>query len=141
MMMELKQRYKLWIGSGSRNHRKPEPIKKALLYCADLFGYPDGYFHGNARGFDTYSDLILRRIGFSNIKKFDADWDQYGKIAGILRNVEMLEQGLTFYDKCDILVTAMPLETSKGTYRMIEATQERGIDFLVFNQEGNRVES
>ena len=50
-----------------------------------------------------------------NIIKFPADWNKYGKAAGVLRNQQMLDEGhpdLVVYFHKDI-------ENSKGTKDMI----------------------
>ena len=46
--------------------------------------------HGGARGVDTIAGDWARRRGFE-VKVMPADWDQYGKAAGMIRNKEMVE--------------------------------------------------
>lgn len=129
-------KYKLVIGSGSRNWRDPRPIKKVLLEVFKEFESIEGYFHGNAAGFDQYSDFILRRIGFTNIKKFPASWDAYGSAAGMIRNEDMIMTGLQYYADTDILLVAMPLENSIGTYGCINIARNMDIDVRVYDQNG-----
>lgn len=127
---------RLIIGSGSREWRDPKPIKKVLLEVFKEFESIEGYFHGNASGFDQYSDFILRRLDFTNIRKFEAAWNVLGKAAGPLRNIEMLNTGLEYYRAEDILVIAMPLPQSIGTYQMIEYAKGKSVDVRVYDENG-----
>lgn len=68
-------------------------------------------FEGGARGIDK---LALRYAILNKITKerFEADWDKFGKRAGILRNIEMIDAGdmvIAFWDG-----------QSKGTKHAIE---------------------
>lgn len=63
----------------------------------------------------------MRRTSF---KEFPADWDKYGKRAGYLRNVQMLDEG-----KPD-LVVAFP--GGKGTAMMVKLAKERGVRVIEY---------
>lgn len=76
--------------------------------------------HGAARG----ADRIARNWAASRLVHtlpFPADWEQYGKAAGPIRNKQMLDEG-----KPDA-VLAFPLPGSKGTHNMIYQAVEAGV--------------
>lgn len=71
---------------------------------------------GMARGADSLGERYANENGF-NILGFPAEWDVYGKSAGIRRNVEMAKAGdalVAFWDG-----------NSKGTKHMIETAREK----------------
>ncbi len=73
--------------------------------------------HGAARGADSLGKFWAQ-INRLPHKAFPADWDEYKKRAGYLRNQQMLDEG-----KPD-LVVAFP--DGKGTQMMIDITLESG---------------
>ncbi len=78
----------------------------------------DVIIHGDARGADRMGAEIARNefhISESHILAFPADWNQYGRSAGPIRNQQMLTEGkptlvLAFHDN---------IHNSKGTKDMI----------------------
>lgn len=70
---------------------------------------------GEARGADSIArDAAIKR-GL-RVEKFPADWQKYGKKAGILRNYDMLQEG-----KPNIVVAySTDIKNSKGTKNMLE---------------------
>lgn len=77
---------------------------------------------GCARGADT---LALRYASENvlDVEKYPADWDQYGKKAGYIRNVEMAENAnalIAFWDG-----------QSKGTKHMIDIATEKNLPIRV----------
>ena len=55
---------------------------------------------GNARGADKLGEKYAEEKGY-NCEKYPADWDQYGKAAGYIRNEEMAKVGthlIAFWD-------------------------------------------
>lgn len=75
---------------------------------------------GDARGVDA-----TVRQACPNARVFAADWDKFGKRAGILRNIEMLDL------KPD-LVVAFWDGVSPGTKFMIDESLKRRIDLRVY---------
>lgn len=75
--------------------------------------------HGGARGGDLMAGVAARALGFEE-KVFPADWKRYGKKAGFIRNLEMLE---AWPD----LVLAFSLNHSAGTEHTIREARKRGI--------------
>lgn len=73
--------------SGSRKWVEQAPIER------ELRRFPRGTIlvHGGARGADNIAGYVGERLGFI-VRVYPADWDQYGKRAGPLRNVLMLER-------------------------------------------------
>ena len=71
--------------------------------------------HGAARGADQMAErLALMHFGW-DVDPYPADWDQYGKGAGAIRNQAMLDSGV---DR--VLAFHKDLKRSKGTLDMIE---------------------
>lgn len=103
---------------GSRRYDDRNRIAKRL------FDLPPPYddliiVHGNARGVDRIAGQEAEKLGF-RVEKFPADWDQFGKRAGYVRNLQMAQAGanlcIAFWDG-----------TSKGTKHMMDIAEEHGI--------------
>lgn len=75
--------------------------------------------HGGARGADMQAGVYARALGFDE-KVFPADWRGKGKAAGIIRNLQML-------DECPDLVLAFQRSGSTGTQHTINEARKRGI--------------
>lgn len=75
--------------------------------------------HGDARGVDRMAGELADVLDFF-VEAYAADWEQYGKRAGIVRNLEMLGQNPE-------LVIAYWDGESRGTGHMIAAAREREI--------------
>lgn len=79
--------------------------------------------HGNARGTDQIAAQAAERNGCEVIP-FEADWDLYGKRAGIIRNIEMLKEepdwALGFWNG-----------VSDGSLHMIRECAKRSIFLIV----------
>lgn len=84
--------------------------------------------HGCARGADSLACQWVDRNyvyydGYVAQEKFIADWDQFGRAAGPIRNRRMLKEGkpdrvIAFHDD---------IEHSKGTKNMVTIAREEGI--------------
>lgn len=77
---------------------------------------------GRARGVDKMGESYARRNKIP-LKYFPADWDKYGKSAGIRRNVLMGENA-------DALI-ALWDGKSKGTAHMIDYAKRKGLQVFV----------
>jgi hypothetical protein len=75
--------------------------------------------HGAARGADTIAAFEAKALGFT-VRAYPADWERYGKRAGILRNLQMLEEEPD-------LVLAFQIDGSRGTQHTIDEARRRGI--------------
>lgn len=123
------------IGSGSRDWINYKPIQKVMIRLIDT--YKDFiYYHGDARGFDTISKNQLLLLGHNreDIKAFPYI-KELGKAGGMVRNKQMLDHALTNEKPHDILLVAMPLQNSIGTYGMINICKNAGIRIEIYNAE------
>lgn len=80
--------------------------------------------NGMARGVDTLGGLYGRSNGIP-VKQFPADWDTYGKRAGVMRNVQMAEYA-------DALIAVWDGK-SRGTKHMIDTATKKGLKVYVFH--------
>lgn len=81
---------------GGRNFNDKQLFIRAMKELEEKHGHFSTentvIIHGAARGADT----LGMEYGYSRrflVKPFHANWERYGKSAGVLRNVEMLEKG------------------------------------------------
>lgn len=77
---------------------------------------------GTARGADSLGERYAHERGYA-VEKYQADWEQHGKAAGPIRNVEMAENAdalIAFWDG-----------QSVGTRNMIEVARRRNIPVRV----------
>jgi hypothetical protein len=77
---------------------------------------------GTAKGVDTYGEWFANRYEIP-IKRFPANWDEYGKSAGMIRNKEMAEyaeQAIILWDG-----------ESKGTKNMIDLAKKKKIPIFL----------
>ena len=83
---------------------------------------------GLAKGVDS----IGEKWTYDNerkIEKFPANWDKYGKSAGMIRNKQMLDEG-----KPDIVLAFTDdLDGSKGTKGMVNLARKAGIPVKVIS--------
>jgi len=113
-----------------------DPPRKRILICGDreykdwiqVRDYLDTLsrttiiIHGGARGADSIAGNLAISLKMKVIK-FPAEWDKYGKGAGLIRNQQMLDEGhpdLVIYFHKDI-------ENSKGTRDMLKRATDSGI--------------
>ena len=97
--------------------------KTAMWAWLDAFhasaeGPIDLLIHGAARGADALADLWAFSHDIT-IRRYFAQWSDYGKAAGPLRNQQMLDEG-----KPD-LVAAFP--GNRGTANMVKLARAAGI--------------
>lgn len=82
---------------------------------------PITVIHGAARGADSLAGYVATALGF-DVMVFPADWDEYGKAAGMIRNKQMLSAApdlvLAFHDD---------IEHSKGTKNMVALAQASNV--------------
>lgn len=79
---------------------------------------------GTARGADLLGEQYAKSRSFQ-VARYPADWDQYGKRAGYIRNAEMATDA-------DALV-ALWDDESKGTKHMIAIANQMGLPTRVIN--------
>lgn len=125
------------IGSGSRDWHDVVPIRKVMAEIKAEF--PEfTYYHGNQRGFDKMSMYALKRLGHTDITPFDY-MSELGKAGGMARNKRMLLEAFIYELPKDILIVAMPLQTSIGTYGMINLARQAKCQIRIYDMHGNLV--
>lgn len=104
--------------TGSRHWNNAAPV------AAIINSLPDHaiVIHGAARGLDSLAGSLAEQRGLT-VESYPADWNRYGRSAGIRRNEYMASLGA---DIC----FAFPLQGSKGTKHMV--THARGLNIPVF---------
>jgi len=75
------------IVAGSRNFNNYEFLKNTLNYLLINQNNIE-IVSGTANGADKLGEMYARKLHLG-LKQFPADWDQYGKRAGYLRNEQM----------------------------------------------------
>ena len=80
---------------------------------------------GGAKGADTLAIKFAKEHNL-NYKVMNADWNKYGKRAGIIRNAEMLTYAISNPNDIAILISFWN-GTSKGTKHMIDISNDKGI--------------
>lgn len=111
---------------GGRDFNDNELVRRTL---AHLLNYDDvEIIQGGARGADRLGKMFAEDHSLRG-KTFEADWDQYGRRAGPIRNHEMLNYLLTRREQGDkVCVIAFP--GGKGTDFMSEIADKAGIPIL-----------
>lgn len=79
--------------------------------------------HGGARGLDSIAGTVAKNMGMQ-VEKHPAQWDAYGKSAGMIRNREMVELGANLF-------IAFPLDKSVGTWGCLKEAQKSGMECWV----------
>lgn len=108
------------IIAGSRTYTDYEGLLTAIRCCP---WEPTTVFSGNARGVDRLGEKWAWNNEIS-LKIFVADWDRYGKPAGIIRNVAMAAEAEALIAIWD--------GTSKGTGHMIDIATERKLKVFIW---------
>lgn len=108
---------------GDRNWTDVNRIGRVLLTAFNT--ETDTIIHGAARGADTIAGVLAEWLGYS-VEAYPADWEQYKRAAGPIRNQQMLDTGidLAFAFHNDI-------ENSKGTADMVKRLKEAGVEVHV----------
>ena len=82
---------------------------------------------GHAKGADSLGERYANERGLK-LSVFKADWKQYGKAAGIIRNQQMLDYAKEEFP----IVAAFWDGESRGTKDMIERSRRAGANVMVF---------
>lgn len=81
----------------------------------------DTLIQGGARGADSLANEWAKQRNIQMVE-FPAKWKEFGKIAGILRNLQMVEEGYPDY------VVAFP--GGKGTGHMVKLAKSLDIPYI-----------
>ncbi|QGF20319.1 hypothetical protein SEA_SIXAMA_169 [Gordonia phage Sixama] len=104
--------------TGSRHTVDMKTIEHRLAH--EFEEHPDAVLvHGGAAGADNIAGYIWFEFG-GNVEVHYANWDQYGKAAGNIRNQEMVDLGA-------YLCLAFPMKQSTGTFDCIKRADKAGI--------------
>ncbi|KKM24095.1 hypothetical protein LCGC14_1608450, partial [marine sediment metagenome] len=82
--------------------------------------------HGAARGADTIAAALGVRMGL-HVKAVPAEWEQFGRAAGPIRNKWMLQMEPDL-----VLAFHSDIRQSKGTANMITIARKKGIEVRLF---------
>ena len=79
---------RLVLVSGSRGFPSPELVRDRIRTALTP---GDRLMHGCARGVDTWAEHAALSVGATILRR-PAEWDRYGKRAGMIRNQQMFEK-------------------------------------------------
>jgi len=83
---------------------------------------------GEAPGADSHARNAAMETGIENkIVKFPAEWNKYGRAAGLIRNQQMLDFLLRYDGKKMVFAFHDNLERSKGTKHMLKIAKKAGV--------------
>ena len=85
---------------------------------------------GHARGADMVGEKFANQYGYP-LKVFPADWNTYGKSAGMIRNRQMADYAA---QADEAIVVAFPIGASRGTRNMIDTSRKHGFDVYVIEE-------
>ena len=113
---------------GARDWTDFERILLRLKELARSTNEPIFIIQGGAKGADTISRQCAEILKM-NVIEFSADWEKYGKKAGPLRNIQMLNE------KPDlVLAFHRNLLESKGTAHTVREAKKRKIPVEVIER-------
>jgi ABC-type Fe3+-hydroxamate transport system substrate-binding protein len=109
--------------------RKWDNYKVICDVMADM--NPDVVIEGEADGADSLAKDAAEYFGIP-VVKFPANWQTYGKAAGPIRNLQMIEEG-----KPDLVIAFHDdVEHSRGTRNMVDQALKKGLKVMVYTQHG-----
>lgn len=115
---------------GSRNWDNSRLIWEFLEAVVATF--PDAeVIHGAARGADTIAGKAAEALGLK-VTEYPADWKQFGKAAGPMRNKEMLGAAP------DRVIAFRSVGDSKGTDHMVDLAARSRIPTIVIDPAGRK---
>lgn len=109
---------------GGRNYDDWPRLKEKLDELHEKYKFTE-VIHGAAEGADSLAGVWSRWYGVKETP-FPADWKQYGKRAGYVRNNQMLEEG-----KPDMVVA---FRGGKGTEMMVDLAEKAGVPTLLVDR-------
>ena len=118
---------------GGRDYSNVEQLYKVLdrvdgsWESADSTGPISTIISGHARGADQLAEKYANEKNIP-LEIYPAQWDVYGKSAGVIRNQEMLDEALPD------LVVAFP--GGKGTAHMVKIAQKANVMMLQVTTSG-----
>lgn len=116
------------IIAGSRTATE-EQVRDAIKYCTWI-GFVTCIVSGGAKGADQVGEKWAKENGL-NIRLFSADWEQFGKRAGPMRNKQMAENAEGLIAVWD--------GQSRGTASMVELARNVGLRIFIYKTDINGV--
>lgn len=115
--------------TGDRKYNNEELIKETLknLYESDAI-----FIHGGATGADTLGAKIATTLGYK-VVICKAEWDKYGRAAGPIRNLKMIQLLEPTHDI--IIAFHEDLKNSKGTKNCLVTALKNKIENIYLNGE------
>lgn len=103
-------------------------VNRAVEAAYDLHGWTKirKVVCGKARGVDTFGEWWAEQHGIP-VEPFPADWDMFGRRAGILRNESMATFAAP-QGSCIVIWDGV----SRGSEHMIQCARRKGLDVLVW---------
>ena len=111
---------------GSRNWRARAVTYDALEQLKKSTKEPITIIHGDCRGADKIAGEVAETLGME-VERYPANWKKYGKSAGPIRNVEMLEQNP---DK--VIAFHENIMESKGTNHMLSIASKVNVPIILY---------
>ncbi len=107
-----------------------------LLILTELANFPRKrtmVIEGGAHGADLYAKWIAEALfGEDSVEEYPANWNQFGKAAGPIRNQQMIDEGFP----TTVLAFHSNLIASRGTRDMIKRALKVGLPVkLIVNSE------
>jgi hypothetical protein len=123
--------------SGSRGWRDEQSIETVIRYFQQLatvvLGQEFVVIHGHARsGADALADRVGQRLGLQvgkDLIRVPADWNRYGRPAGVIRNQQMLDE-----QHPDVVAAFRATGKSNGTDDMIARAERAGVPVHVIRE-------
>ena len=115
---------------GSRNFHDYEKVKDFINRWKDYYKVTiDCIVSGGAKGADSLGEKYAHEFGI-NVVKFLPDWNKYGKSAGFIRNVDII-------NNCDVCFAFWDGKSS-GTKHDLDLCKEKNKPCYVYNQLMNK---
>ena len=115
--------------AGGRDYDDNIRMKAFVNHCIKDMHYDTiTIISGMAKGADTLGVRLAEEMHYQ-LKKFPAQWRKYGKMAGFVRNRQMLNYLDNEQDEC--MVLAFWDGKSPGTKHMIETAREMNINCFI----------
>jgi hypothetical protein len=111
---------------GSREWADKQTVRTGLTLLR-LSGF-DTLIHGACRGADTIAGELGKELGFEVIS-VPANWKEFGRSAGMIRNREMLDMHPDL-----VLAYHLDIENSRGTKDCIAEAKKRCISTMLVNE-------
>lgn len=114
------------IIAGGRDFNNYEFLKEKCSNVINSFLFKDDIklVSGKAKGADTLGENFAKEFNYQ-LLEYPANWNEYGKSAGYIRNEEMA--------KISQVLIAFWDGKSKGTKHMINLAKKYNLEIYIFN--------